>query len=303
MSNSGTPVDESRESSSFISVSTTFYPGANTDSFPTDLIILSSDAVFFYVHSRRLVSASENAFNMNLPQAIEKIDGNPEPILNLPDSASVMNIVLHTVYGMSCSHYSPTFSDVAMAIAALKVYGLPLNRFLSPASPLSATLSSFSTVCPLDLYTLAAAHDLHDLAVTASPHLLSLALPTVTDEIALMMGPVYLKKLFFLHFGRTDALKRLLLPPPSPHSPTADCDFVEQKKVTRAWALASAYLTWDARPDMPTGTIEGALQPLSEHLACEQCRTALRGRIQELVDQWAAVKVCLHVQFTFWLEH
>ena len=65
------------------------------------------------------------------------------------------------------------------------------------------------------------------------------------------MGPVYLKRLFFLHFGRIDALKRVLLPPPHPHPPTQHCDFTEQKHLTRAWALASAYFAWDARPGQP----------------------------------------------------
>lgn len=62
------------------------------------------------------------------------------------------------------------------------------------------------------------------------------------------IGAVYLKRLFFLHFGRAEALKRILLPPPHPHAPTPSCDFSDQKKLTRAWALASAYLAWDTRP-------------------------------------------------------
>jgi len=64
------------------------------------------------------------------------------------------------------------------------------------------------------------------------------------------IGPIYLKRLFFLHFGRSDALRRVLLPPPNLHTPTTSCDFSDQKKLTRAWALASAYLAWDARPGM-----------------------------------------------------
>jgi hypothetical protein len=54
--------------------------------------------------------------------------------------------------------------------------------------------------------------------------------------------------MFFLHVGRVDALKRILLPPPHQHPPTIDCGFSDQKGVTRAWALASSYLVWDARP-------------------------------------------------------
>ncbi|KAJ3546166.1 hypothetical protein NMY22_g2162 [Coprinellus aureogranulatus] len=126
----------------------------------------------------------------------------------------------------------------------------------------------------------------------ASSHLLGFPLFSLTDEMAERIGPVYLKRLFFLHFGRSDALKRVLLPPPQPHPPTHNCDFNEQKKLTRAWALASAYLAWEARPDLSTSTMESALRPLADHLTCEQCQAALRERIKNLVVQWSVVKVC-----------
>ncbi len=79
---------------------------------------------------------------------------------------------------------------------------------------------------------------------------LSYHLPGLTDELVDRIGPRYLKRLFFLHMGRADALKRILLPPPHPHPPTLWCDFEEQKRLARAWALASAYLAWEARPGM-----------------------------------------------------
>jgi hypothetical protein len=148
------------------------------------------------------------------------------------------------------------------------------------------------------------------MAVAVSSHLLSFPLATITDDVAERIGPVYLKRLFFLHFGRVDALKRLLLSPPHPHAPTAWCDFAEQKKITRAWALASAYLAWDARPgehrslrtpdicfihcfwaDLSTSAMESALSPLGEHLSCELCKRALKDRIINLLTQWSVVKV------------
>jgi len=149
---------------------------------------------------------------------------------------------------------------------------------------------SHAPLRPLELYALAASHDLYDLAVSTSPHLLSFSLASLSDEKVEQMGAVYLKRLFFLHFGRADALKRILLPPPHPHPPTAWCDFAEQKKLTRAWALASAYLAWDARPDLSTSSMESALRPLEEHLSCDLCRTALKDRIKNLVVQWSVVK-------------
>lgn len=87
-------------------------------------------------------------------------------------------------------------------------------------------------------------------------------------------------------------LKRLLYSPPHPHGPTPQCDFAEQKKITRAWALASSYLLWNARPDLSVGAIESALKPLGDAMSCGLCKEALEKRVKEVVVQWAQVKVC-----------
>lgn len=296
-SNAGTPSEDGsskKEENAFVSVSTTFYPGANIDTLPTDLIILSSDSVFFYVHSQRLMTASENGFNQLLPAAMKKSRPNDtDCIISLPEKSAVLNIVLHTIYGLSCTHYSPSLADLSTAIATLKVYGLPVRTFLTPSTPLSTTILAHAPTAPLDVYALASAWNLNELAISASPHLLSFSLSSLTDDQASKIGSVYLKRLFFLHLGRMDALKRLLLPPPHPHPTTSECDFTEQKKLTRAWALASAYLTWDARPDMSASSIEAALLPLCERLNCEICKTALRERIRDLIIQWSQVKTTI----------
>ena len=212
-----------------------------------DVALLSSDSVFFYVHSHVLLSASENGFNSLLsPLPSHTVD--QELMITVPEVSTVLNIILHAVYNMSCAHYSPPFSLLANTIDRLTVYGISTKTRIASSTSLYAILLSYAPLFPLDLYALAAAHDLYDLAVATSSHLLSFPLASISDEMADRIGPIYLKRLFFLHFGRSDALKRVLLPPPHPHPPTSWCDFTEQKKLTRAWALASAYLAWDARP-------------------------------------------------------
>ncbi|KAF8913847.1 hypothetical protein CPB84DRAFT_1811342 [Gymnopilus junonius] len=259
-SHDGSPVvDDPAETNTLVSVSTTFHPAAQLHSITPDIVLLSSDNVFFYVHSHILIAASENGFRGHLPQPPSPSkDQNSLAIVSIPENSVVLNILLHSVYDISCAPYSPTFPSLVTTVNRLPVYGIPPK-----------------------LYALAASYDLYDLAVSTSSHLLSFPLSTLTDQMAERIGPVYLKRLFFLHFGRTDALKRVLLPPPHPHPPTALCDFTEQKKLTRAWALASAYLAWDARPDLSTSTMESALD----------CQQALRDRIKNLVMQWSVVKV------------
>ncbi len=234
-----------------ISVSTTFFPGAELDVLPTDLIILSSDSVFFYVHQHKIIAASTNGFNSLLPL---KEHGQPEDagnILPLHLDSIVLNILLHTIYNMSAAHYAPTPDTVISAVESLEEYGLSVKTYLAPATPLYTLFLGTAPQAPIEFYAVAGGYDLHHLAVPISSFLLSYSLASLTDELAVKMGPLYLKRLFYLHLGRVEALKRLLLPPPQPHVPTPTCDFSEQKKLTRAWALASAYLAWDVRPGKP----------------------------------------------------
>ena len=225
-------------------MSTTFFPGSEHLASPPDTVLLTTDNVFFYVHSHLLLAASDNRFRELLQQHSNAQD----PVISVPENSTVLNIVLHSVYDMSCVQYSPSFSTIITAVNRLAVYGIPPKTRITPSSYLFSLLLSHAPAYPLELYALAASHDLYDLAVATSSHLLSFPLGSLTDEMAQYIGPIYLKRLFFLHFGRSDALKRVLLPPPHLHPPTPFCDLAEQKKLTRAWALASAYLAWDARP-------------------------------------------------------
>lgn len=230
-------------------------------------------------------------------------------MLTVPESSVVVNIVLHTLYDIPGNKYSPSFEATCDAVDSLIVYGVPLSNVINPNQSLFQLLLSHAPQHPLELYILAARHDLHALAVPTSSHLLSLTLSSLTDEDVDSMGPRYLRRLFFLHLGRIDALKRSLLPPPRLHGPTSHCDFAAQKDLTRAWALATSSLAWDAKPgmlalcvrrmndssfrvlDMSTSMLESSLAPLGDHVTCSQCQDELRARINNLIVQWALVKV------------
>ncbi|KAL4258452.1 BTB domain-containing protein [Pleurotus pulmonarius] len=278
--------DESIGDNPPVSVSTTFFPGAQTHTFPPDVTLLSSDSVFFYTHSHILLTASDNGFQSLL---LSRMAGDPWTV-HVPETSAVLNVILHAIYDMSCAQYSPSYEVLATAVERLPLYGIsPASRIL-PTTHLYTLLLSHAPLRPLELYALAASFALDALAVATSSHLLGLHLSSITDELALRMGPIYLKRLFFLHFGRSEALKLLLLAPPHPHPPTPTCDFTKQKSLTRAWALASAYFAWDARPDTSTSALETALQPLQEQLTCEVCRATLKERIKGVVVQWSIVK-------------
>ena len=144
---------------SFISVSTTFYPGAqhihDEQTRLTDLIIVSSDSVFFYVHSYKLLRASTNGFNGLVPANIETKDvKEPDVVLSVPESSQVINIILHTVYGMNCAHYSPTLQDLTSALVALGNYGMPPKTIVVEGTPLYDALRCHATTDAMELYTI-----------------------------------------------------------------------------------------------------------------------------------------------------
>ena len=273
-----------------VPVSTTFYPGADINTNPPNIILLSSDSVFFYLHSNVLLGASSNGFNGLIPYHPDQCPREAGSLITVAEHSTVLNIILHTVYDMSCSHYAPSFESLSSAVAALPKYGISVQQFIVPSTPLYTLLLSYAPLHPIEVYALAAKYDAYDLAVTTSSHLLSFSLASLTDEMAAQMGPKYLKRLFFLHLGRLEVLKRLLLPPPPPHASTDRCNFEDQKRLTRAWGLASAYLAWDARPDLSTSAIQSALGTLEGQLSCNLCRESFRERLNNIIVQWSVIK-------------
>lgn len=240
-----------------MSVSTTFHPDAHLHSLTPDLILLSTDSVLFYVHADIVGHASDSNVQITTP-AMTPVstpgaypgsnDDDPDlSVTAVPESSEVLNLVLHVAYNISCIQYLPSFDKLAAAVNVLRDYGLDARYAMSPSS-FHAVLLSHAPTSPLELYTLAAHHGIHDLAVAASAHLLSLALSTITEEMAEQIGPAYLRRLFFLHLGRCDALRRVLQSLPDPHAPTPNCGISTQKKLAIGWSMAASFLLWNPKP-------------------------------------------------------
>lgn len=189
-------------------VSTIFYPGAALDGNLTDMILLSSDSVYFYVSGTRLLTSSNNGFNFQLP--FNEFGQDALPMIEVPENSTVIDIILHMAYSLPYSQLNPTFEDMRLAVAALELYGMSVQAALSVNGPLYVTMLSFAPTRPIDVYALAAKYDLADLATRASSHLMSLQLSTITDELAERIGAHYLKRLFFFHLGRVEAVSEFL---------------------------------------------------------------------------------------------
>ncbi|CAL1715461.1 unnamed protein product [Somion occarium] len=230
-----------------------FHPTANLDSYPSDIVVTSSDRIAFYVHSRRILSVSTNHFASLLIQPLP-IGGKLKVFL-LGEDSQVLNVVFHTIY-LKPFGQSPSPVAVFVAIDAFNKYGIPVDQYIRPNTPLFPPLLAHAANDPLNVYAVAGQYNLYELAAAASAHLLALDPEDVTDEHAVRMGPIYLKRLLLLRPARKRLLEELLLQGPSP------------------------------TPNLPSATIQATLSPIGNHIGCRDCKAALDERIQQIVTNW-----------------
>lgn len=276
--------------------------------------LLTKDGVYFYANLNRILSNSSNAFNGLLHQGLQCHTPNSigVPVVHVDELSDVLNIIIHAIFDMSCAAYAPSLDTMTDAVSRMPTYGLCPAQYLVSSAPLFALLLAQAPVHGITVYALAGEHQLEELAVLVSSHLLSFPLSNITDDLAQRIGPTYLRRLFFLHIGRVEALKRLVKPGLYPHSPTSACGFSTQKGVGRAWSLAAAYIAWDARPggyplmllvinspfqldvpDTSNSSIKAAFAGLFDDVECAECNLSLAKRLKDVIVNWSKVKVQL----------
>ncbi|PIL34106.1 hypothetical protein GSI_03817 [Ganoderma sinense ZZ0214-1] len=291
-----TPLEE--EVPDDATVSLAFSPSLRIDGLLPDSIIVSSNHVYFYIHRHRILDVSSNAFFGHF--TYEDLFPTPSlPTVHLPEDGDVVNVLLHTIYGLPCTHFHPSLETVEQSLTALIKYGILIEAHTTPHQPLYQLILSHAPHRPIDTYALAAHHDLEDLAVAASGHLLSYDTSRLTDDLAARIGPVYLKRLFLLHSSRLSALRNIILKPPETHPATPGCADGEQDELLRAWALAAAGLVWDATPTawcvvgISPAALRVQFEPIGQEIVCEACRLMLLQRIQDVVISWSSVKATI----------
>ncbi|KAJ2924484.1 hypothetical protein H1R20_g12620, partial [Candolleomyces eurysporus] len=268
-----------------MTVSTSFHPGAHP--VESDLVLSSADGVLFYVHASTIDKASPTALSSFLGFSTSGIK---EDIIPIPELAPILNIILHTIYQSSCAQNSPSSDELIEAIDKLPRFGITPGTLVRPNAPIYQLLLSHAPIRAIDVYAMAAHHNLRELAEAASSHLLAYSMENLSDEMAAKMGPYYLKRLFLLHMTRVEEAKKILLQPPSFHPANKKCSFEDQRKVTRAWALGTTYLAWDVRPGLSLSRIQNVFEPLVSTMECTACQDMVKKRIREVVTSWAAVK-------------
>ena len=233
------------------------------------------------------------------------------PIILVPESSPVLNLVLHCVYDLPCTRFPSSVEDISNCVATIIKYGLPLAAYASKGGTLYNLVLHKAPTAGILMYTLAAQHGLEQLAVAISPFLLSFDLAMLTDDLVKRMGAVYLRRLVFLHLGRIAALKRLLSPPSDYHAPDDDCGTEDHNALMNAWGLAVASLTWDPKPgaflplhtrhqfehvpilssDLAPTVIMSALGSLADIVSCPRCKSGIQQTVRSVVAAWVGIKV------------
>ncbi|KAH6911577.1 hypothetical protein BKA70DRAFT_1268143 [Coprinopsis sp. MPI-PUGE-AT-0042] len=285
-----------KEEEFVISLSTTFHPGNPIISSPPDLILASNDGVLFYLNSRLLASSGFNVPTilspLQAPFNLDMLPNNQESIVKLPDSSLTLSIIFHAIYNISCGPFSPSLDAISHAISRMTEYSLTPSSLIQAGTHLYVYLmANYAPFSPLDVYVIAAKHRIEPLAVDVSSHLLGLNLSKITDDLASAMGSSYLRRLFFMHQGRMERLKKILIKPPSFHDDVvADCDNKKQAALKRQWALRVTSIVWEAKPDISPFAIQQNLRLAEGVTPCSQCQASWADRVKEVGTEWATVK-------------
>ncbi|KAF9262586.1 hypothetical protein L218DRAFT_928987 [Marasmius fiardii PR-910] len=272
-----------------LSVSSLFGPRRINDSrLPVNMILISGDSVVFYVNEGALMNASTNSFKDMLPR---KGEGTFERLLLLGETtATELEFVLRAVYDISNDSAPPANTDirtVTSVIDKFPSFGIQPNKCITPESRLFQYLLSCAPIYPLQIYALAAHHDMEDLAVAVSSHTLVRDLSEVTENLAKRMGSRYLMRLFQLHMKRIETLKGLLAIEPGLHNPTPRCGFDRQRYLKQKWTLAVAALLYAVKPDTTTATIRDTIVAHTADIVCPACLKSRDDRLNTILNEWA----------------
>ncbi|KAG8900538.1 hypothetical protein FRC00_012403 [Tulasnella sp. 408] len=291
-------------------------PDGSEPTPPASPVVSSAENVV--AGGRRSSSSSSSSSNSNSSGSLATPPSNnaSDPasslptLIAIPEPSGVVNILFHVLYNTtSFARYSPDFETISAVLPFMRKYGFDVLDVLGLGGPVPSssvgiasaevvqTLLSFAHERPLEVYTLAAQYGLRELAVAASPYTLDVSLSNLTDQQSVAMGPLYLKWLFFLHFGRSEALKRILVKPFEPHPAGmrgSTCTEDDRGAMQRAWGLVTAYiLSLPNTQNVSVGSLSSTYGSLMGSVKCQRCKEQLGRTVEEVVRAWGGVQATI----------
>ncbi|KAG8924858.1 hypothetical protein FRC00_004627, partial [Tulasnella sp. 408] len=209
-------------------------------------------------------------------------------IIAVDETSEVVNILLHVTYSISAQKYGPRIDVISGALTALVKYGLPVPEV---DSELWALLLRQASEDPVRVYALGASYGAENVCIGASEHTLKISLSSLSESQAIDIGPLYLRRLFFLHLGRVEALKRILGASIGDHPPTASCSEEGRDTLQRNWRAARAeILSTDLPQNTSRADMLSTFGPIFSSTVCMQCKEQLQRRVEAVIGDWGKIK-------------
>jgi hypothetical protein len=178
------------------------------DMIDADILLVSRDGIYFYAHRATLLRS--NWSRPVLQDAAEDTDTEidvtqPTISLDLPlllttitldYPSEVLNLVLHFLYKFSVQSYQPSPTTLRATTSALSSLGYNPDTIFVPHSEPWILFLQAGVAEPLPMYALAAQYSLDSLAVAVSTFTLMVSPSDISDDLAIQMGPIYLRRLF-----------------------------------------------------------------------------------------------------------
>ena len=91
------------------------------------------------------MSSSNNNFGHLSPGSPPLFRHPSIPVIVVQEPAELLNVVLHTIYGMSCQQFGPPLRTLLEAIKRLDMYGASIRDLLRPSCPLFSHILTLAT--------------------------------------------------------------------------------------------------------------------------------------------------------------
>ncbi|KAK7689796.1 hypothetical protein QCA50_006435 [Cerrena zonata] len=282
----GMPIMDLQEEHTSIAISTAFNAYMDIDIGGSDMILVSKDAVHFFVQRSRLLDASNNQFASLINPYFYGPLQIPRETLQLTEDALTLNVVLHIIYHISFRLYSPPLEVLLQAVKTLGKYGIALDLYLCPGTFLFDDIVLQMPRQPLEVYIVAAEYDLFELARAASGCLLSISPLSISKPTLLRLNSEYMSMLYNMHISRANVLQRIVSRQPDEHEPTSRCGLREYQMMKVAWSATTSHFVLGARPDVSAALIRNTLESFKYSLPCTQCQQCVQRRINEVLLKW-----------------
>ncbi|KAG8990100.1 hypothetical protein FRB90_001912, partial [Tulasnella sp. 427] len=197
--------------------------------------------------------------------------------VTVPEIATVFNIVLHVIYGLEFRRYGPSLTIMSEALISLAKYGAPP---LQTGSEMYTLLAKAIDTQPLQVYAIGAYWNLEAVCLAASEKTLGLSLSMLSEADAIMTGPLYLRRLFFLHLGRISALQRVTESPPEEHPDHPGCTGAQREPLRKLWRAGRATLLMRELPqNASVQDVVLIFGSLIGETTCLDCKAKVHARV------------------------